>query len=205
MITAGVDEVGRGCLYGPVVAAAVVMPSTDTLSDETWKQIKDSKKLTAKKRKELSTYIKNVATTWGIGVASVEEIDEVNILQATMRAMHRALNEAYNKTPFEKVNVDGTYFTPFTPSNLPKPLLHTCIVGGDASDISIAAASIVAKEYRDNLVQELLQQNPDHMVYGLKTNMGYGTKAHIQALYSHGPTAYHRRSFAPVSLIISAT
>lgn len=204
-ITAGVDEVGRGCLYGPVVAAAVVFPPTHTLTDETWRQIKDSKKLSAKKRAELAIYIKNVATTYGIGVASVEEIDEVNILQATMRAMHRALDEAYQKHTFEKLHVDGTYFIPYKPAGAERQLTHSCLVGGDATDISIAAASIIAKEYRDSLVQKLVQDNPEHAIYGLKTNMGYGTKKHIEALHAYGPTHHHRKTFAPISTIISAS
>lgn len=203
MTHAGIDEVGRGCLYGPVVAAAVVMPPVESLHDTTWKQIKDSKKLSAKKRAELAIYIKNVATTYGIGVASVQEIDEINILQATMRAMHRALDQAYEKSAFDKLKVDGTYFVPYKPANAVQSIPHTCLVGGDTTEISIAAASIIAKQYRDELIQKLVQENPDHSVYGLKTNMGYGTKVHIQALHEHGPTIHHRKTFAPISSILT--
>lgn len=199
MLAAGVDEVGRGCLYGPVVAAAVLMPDVATLNDDTWKGITDSKKLSAKKRKTLDRYIRETAITYGIGVASVEEIDEVNILQATMKAMHRAINSAYQKVPFDKLNIDGTYFQAYQPDGAPSCLPYTCIVGGDASNMNIAAASIIAKEYRDNHIQELLSQYPSHEVYGLKTNMGYGTPKHIQALYAHGYTPLHRKTFAPVS------
>lgn len=203
MPCAGIDEVGRGCLYGPVVAAAVVMPPTSSLSDNMWTQIKDSKKLSPKKRAELAIYIKNVATTYGIGIASVEEIDDINILQATMRAMHRALDQAYDKSAFDQLKVDGTYFIPYKHVNAAQPIPHVCLVGGDASELSIAAASIIAKQYRDELIQRLLQENPDHAVYGLKTNMGYGTKVHIQALHEHGPTIYHRKTFAPISTMIA--
>ncbi len=199
MLIGGVDEVGRGCLYGNVVAAVVVMPPTSTLSDETWKQIKDSKKLTPKKRKHLDEYIRNVAITFGIGEASVQEIDEHNILQATMIAMHRAIEQAYQKHPFDMLHVDGTYFKPYRPSTAPSNLPSACIIGGDASDIGISAASIIAKEYRDAQIQSLLAQHPSHEVYGLKTNMGYGTPKHMQAIRTHGPTEYHRKSFAPMN------
>lgn len=202
MIIAGVDEVGRGCLYGPVVAAAVVMPPSSQLADDTWKQIKDSKKVSAKKRKVLDTYIKNVATTYGIGVASVEEIDEHNILQATMKAMHRAIEQAHQKHKIDKLHVDGTYFVPYTPHAASSPLPYTCIVGGDANDLSISAASIIAKEFRDNLIQKLVEEHPSHEVYGLKTNMGYGTAKHLQALRTQGATNLHRKTFAPISSII---
>lgn len=202
MIIAGVDEVGRGCLYGPVVAAAVVMPPVSELTDDTWKQIKDSKKVTPKKRKLLDSYIRNVATTYGIGVATVEEIDEVNILQATMRAMHRAIEQAHQKVNIDKLHIDGTYFVPYQPQGATKVLPYTCIVGGDANDIAISAASIIAKEYRDTLIANLVNEHPSHEVYGLKTNMGYGTAKHIQALHSHGVTSFHRKTFAPISTLI---
>lgn len=199
MLIGGVDEVGRGCLYGSVVAAVVVMPPTETLTDETWMQIKDSKKLTPKKRKQLDTYIRSVAITYGIGSASVQEIDEHNILQATMMAMHRAIEEAYRKHAFDKLHVDGTYFKKYRPSSAPSPIPHECIVGGDATDISISAASIVAKEYRDAQIQELVMVHPSHEVYGLKTNMGYGTAKHLEALRIHGATEFHRKTFAPMN------
>lgn len=199
MLIAGVDEVGRGCLYGNVVAAVVVMPSTDTLPNDTWKQIKDSKKLTPKKRKQLDEYIRSVAITYGIGEASVQEIDEHNILQATMMAMHRAIEIAYQKHPFDMLHVDGTYFKPYRPTTAPTTLPSACIVSGDASDICISAASIIAKEYRDAQIQSLVVQHPSHEVYGLKTNMGYGTPKHMQAIRTHGPTEYHRKSFAPMN------
>lgn len=201
MIVAGVDEVGRGCLYGPVVAAAVVMPDPSEIQDDTWKQIKDSKKVTPKRRKVLDAYIRNVAITYGIGVASVEEIDDVNILQATMRAMHRAIEQAHSKVGIDKLHIDGTYFIPYQLDGATKCIPYTCIISGDANDLSISAASIIAKEYRDNLIVKLVEENPSHNVYGLKTNMGYGTAKHIQALREHGVTPLHRKTFAPVNSI----
>lgn len=205
MIIAGVDEVGRGCLYGPVVAAAVVMPPTSALTDDTWKQIKDSKKVTPKRRKILDSYIRNVATTYGIGVASVEEIDEVNILQATMRAMHRAIEQAHQKVSIDKLHIDGTYFVPYKPEGATNHIPYTCIISGDANDIAISAASIIAKEFRDNLISKLVDQYPSHEVYGLKTNMGYGTAKHLQALRTHGATQFHRKTFAPISHMVATS
>lgn len=202
MLIGGVDEVGRGCLYGNVVAAVVVMPPVETLGDDTWKQIKDSKKLTPKKRKQLDEYIRRVAITYGIGSASVEEIDEHNILQATMMAMHRAIEVAYQKHAFDILHVDGTYFKPYRPTGATANLPSACIVGGDASDIGISAASIIAKEYRDAHIQDLVSIHPSHEVYGLKTNMGYGTPKHLEALRVHGMTEYHRKTFAPMNTML---
>lgn len=199
-LIAGVDEVGRGCLYGNVVAAVVVMPPNDAAAEDPLRsQIKDSKKLSPKKRKVLDAYIRRVAITYGIGVASVEEIDEHNILQATMIAMHRAIDIAYQKHPFDMLHVDGTYFRKYTPAGSDIPLRSKCIIGGDDSDINISAASIIAKEYRDAEIQHMLAEHPDHEVYGLKTNMGYGTPKHLEALRTHGPTPFHRKSFAPIN------
>lgn len=186
----GVDEVGRGCLYGDVVAAAVILPPTSAFPDDIWKGITDSKKLTAKKRASLTLYIQKHAIAWSIGRASPKEIDELNILQATMLAMHRALDGI--QVPVDKILVDGTYFKPY--KNVPSE----CVVGGDAKVMAIGAASILAKHTRDTEILTELKQNPDLQKYGLATNMGYGTKVHCEALQRYGPTCNHRMTFGKV-------
>lgn len=194
-ISCGIDEVGRGTLFGNVVAAAVIIPTT--WPDDKHQFIKDSKKLSKKKRDEMSEYIKTNAVAYGIGEASVEEIDSINILQATMKAMHRALDQVYHKHPFTHINVDGTYFVPYMPpgDNEDITISHTTIVQGDNVDKSISAASIIAKVYRDEWVTNIVEQYPEYEKYGLKTNMGYGTPAHIKAIREHGLTPYHRKTF----------
>lgn len=192
--TIGVDEVGRGTLLGNVVTAAVILPLK--FPDDIYKQIKDSKKLSFKKRAILAEYIKKHAITYGIGIASPEEIDDINILQANMRAMNRALNEAYNKKEFTKIIIDGNYFKGYAPPGYDKDLLeHECIIQGDTKFLNIAAASIVAKNYHDNEILELLKENPHLEKYGIKTNMGYATEVHRNAIKIHGLTEYHRKSF----------
>ena len=200
MLVAGVDEAGRGPLIGPVVAGAVVLPDDSAFPDDTYKLIKDSKKLSAKKRTMLAEYIKKNAITYGIGVCSSQEIDQLNILQATMRAMDRALTDAYRKVPFHHIQVDGPQFVPYIPPGIDsEALTHECVVDGDNTHRNIAAASILAKTHHDMLIMELIEQNPDYEKYGLKKNMGYGTAEHIRALREHGPTPHHRQSFKPVS------
>ena len=187
-IEVGVDEVGRGCLLGDVVAAAVVLPSS--FPDDTWKQIRDSKKLSAKKRDELARYIKEHAVAYSIGSATVEEIDTVNILQATMLAMHRACDVIVGKNiRIDKILVDGNYFKKY------KDVPHEMVKGGDDKVLCIAAASILAKSYRDHMIHQLLEEHPELDRYGLATNMGYGTEKHRNAIKEYGETEYHRKSF----------
>ncbi len=183
---AGVDEAGRGPLAGPVVAAAVI------LCEGGIEGLDDSKKLSAKRRGELEALIK-AQCQWAVGVADVEEIDRMNILQATMLAMIRAVEalevlEVLGAAPFH-VLVDG--------NRLPKWRYDaTAIVGGDALHPCISAASIIAKEYRDRLMVEADARYPG---YGWAANKGYGAKAHMEALRELGPTPLHRKSFAPVA------
>lgn len=184
---AGVDEVGRGPLAGPVVAACVFFPDHSKIPDG----IKDSKALSGPKRAQLAQEIVAVAHV-GIGMADVDEIDTINILQAAMLAMHRAVS-AMDAT-VDHILVDG--------NRLPKwPWPATALVKGDARSLSIAAASIIAKEHRDDLMRALDAQWP---VYGWARNMGYGTAEHVAALAQHGVCKHHRQSFAPVKKIISA-
>ena len=176
---AGCDEVGRGCLCGPVVAAAVILKPN-------FKQnfVKDSKLLTFKKRLELDSYIKENCLDFAIAEVSPKIIDEQNILNASISAMHKAL-ENLSLVP-EFIIVDGNKFHPY------KKIPHECIIKGDGKYLSIAAASILAKNYRDQLMIKLHQEFPQ---YGWNKNMGYATKFHREALMEFGPTNHHRKSF----------
>ena len=174
----GVDEAGRGPLAGPVCAAAVILPEHLQIPGLT-----DSKKLTDKKRRELFPIIQEQAIAYGIGLASESEIDEINILQATFLAMRRALEQLTVRP--EIALIDGNRETDF---GLPVKT----VVKGDSLSANIAAASILAKVTRDNLMLELAQQYPE---YGFDIHKGYGTKAHYEALRTYGPCPIHRRSF----------
>ena len=191
---AGVDEVARGTFIGPVIAACVVLPHV--LTDDKYKQIKDSKTLSEKKRTELARFIKENAITYGIGTASVEEIDDINILHATMRAMHRAIDEAYKKHTFDKLLIDGQYFKGYTPPGLDGELLdYECIPKGDKQFLSIAAASIIAKDYHTNLINEMVDTHQELNTYDIRKNKGYGTPKHLAAINKHGITDFHRKTF----------
>ena len=178
-VEAGCDEVGRGCLCGPVVAAAVVL-------DDNFEQnlVNDSKKLNFKTRLELDDYIKNNVKDYAIAELSPAFIDQHNILNASIHAMHNALDKLTIRP--ELILVDGNKFHPY--NYIP----HQCIVKGDSKILSIAAASILAKNYRDQLMIQLHDEFPE---YGWNKNMGYATKVHIEALKKFGPTKYHRQSF----------
>ena len=178
-VEAGCDEVGRGCLCGPVVAAAVVL-------DDNFEQnlVNDSKKLNFKTRLELDDYIKNNVKDYAIAELSPAFIDQHNILNASIHAMHNALDKLTIRP--ELILVDGNKFHPY--NYIP----HQCIIKGDSKILSIAAASILAKNYRDQLMIQLHEEFPE---YGWNKNMGYATKVHIEALKKYGPTKYHRQSF----------
>ena len=178
---AGIDEVGRGPLVGPVVTAAVILPRD--FYDE---RINDSKKLTEKKRELLYDVIMENAISVGIGISSEDVIDEINILNATKRAMLEAVNNLSVKP--EHLLIDAVKLNTDIP--------QTSIIKGDAKSESIAAASIIAKVTRDRMMIELDKIHPE---YDFKHNKGYGTKKHIEALYKYGPLKEHRKSFAPVS------
>lgn len=179
LIEAGCDEVGRGCLAGSVYAAAVILPP-----DYQNELLNDSKKLTAKKRYALREEIERDAIAWAVGIVTPEEIDKINILNASFLAMHRALDQL--KVRPQAVIVDGNRFTPY--QNLP----FTTIVKGDGKYLSIAAASILAKTYRDDYMLSLAEEYPQ---YDWQSNMGYPTKNHRQAIRQHGITPYHRKSY----------
>ena len=179
MIEAGCDEAGRGCLAGSVYAAAVILPP-----DYKNEMLNDSKKLTDKKRKELREIIERDAVAWAVGIVTPEEIDKINILNASFLAMHRALDQL--KTRPEAVIVDGNRFKPY------KDLPYTTIVKGDGKYLAIAAASILAKTYRDDYMNKLHEEYP---MYDWKGNKGYPTKKHREAIAKYGTTPYHRLTF----------
>ena len=178
-IEAGCDEVGRGCLCGPVVAAAVIIDHQFNHN-----LINDSKQLSFRTRIELDSYIKENVLDYSIAELSPEFIDEHNILNASIHAIHNALDQLKLKP--ELILVDGNKFHPY--NYIP----HQCIIKGDTKFLSIAAASILAKNYRDLLMIELHEEFPE---YGWNKNMGYATKQHREALKKFGPTKYHRQSF----------
>ena len=179
LIEAGCDEAGRGCLAGSVYAAAVILPP-----DYENELLNDSKKLTAKKRYALREAIERDAIAWAVGIVTPEEIDKINILNASFLAMHRALDQL--KVRPQVVIVDGNRFNPY--HDLPS----TTIVKGDGKYLSIAAASILAKTYRDDYMLSLAEEYPQ---YDWQSNMGYPTKKHRQAILEHGITPYHRKSY----------
>jgi ribonuclease HII len=192
-VEVGIDEAGRGCLFGPVAVAAVIWPHTDPLPAL---DIKDSKKLSEKKRLLLRTYIEQHALAWSVQFISHEEIDHTNILKATMKGMHQCVDKIREIINIDTILVDGNHFKIYTDENL-DIVDHECIIGGDDTYKSIAAASILAKTHRDNYIYDLVKQRPELEAYALHTNKGYGTKVHMDALQELGPVEGHRLSFKP--------
>ncbi|MCU0432304.1 MAG: ribonuclease HII [Bacteroidia bacterium] len=177
---AGCDEAGRGCLAGPVYAAAVILPH-----DFKHKLLNDSKQLSDAQRREVRPYIEEKAIAWAVASMSVDEIDEMNILRASFAAMHKAIAQL-STTP-EFLLIDGNRFKPAYPG-----IPHACIIGGDGKYKSIAAASILAKTYRDDYMDALHEEFPH---YDWLKNKGYGTAKHRAAIVAHGLTVHHRKSF----------
>ena len=200
-IEAGCDEAGRGCLAGSVFAAAVILP--EGYQNEL---LNDSKQLTEKKRYQLREIIERDAVAWAVGIVTPEEIDKINILNASILAMHRALDQL--KVRPEAIIVDGNRFKPYyhpTPirnatlctvrsenTHHPSPIPHTTIVKGDGKYLAIAAASILAKTYRDDYMNRLAEEYPQ---YDWLSNKGYPTKKHRDAIRQYGITPYHRKTF----------
>ena len=179
VVEAGCDEAGRGCLAGAVYAAAVVLPP-----DFRNELLNDSKKLTEKQRYALRPLIEEAALAWAVGIVTPQEIDRINIVNASFLAMHRAI-EQLRVTP-QHLLIDGNRFKPYP------GIAHTCVVKGDGKYEAIAAASILAKTYRDDYMNELHEKYP---MYDWKSNKGYPTKAHRAAIAQYGPSPYHRLSF----------
>jgi ribonuclease HII len=210
----GVDEAGRGPLFGRVYTAAVILPKYDSFD---FSKVKDSKKFHSKKKiEEAAEYIKQHALAWHVSFEDEKKIDEINILQATQLSMHTSIDEVrkkYNKLMKENnkkesidfnytLLIDGNYFNPITyfnkETNKIESLSYMTIEGGDNKYASIAAASILAKVERDKYIQQLCEENPELSEhYGIDCNKGYGAKRHIDGIKQHGITIWHRRSFAP--------
>lgn len=197
-IEAGTDEAGRGPLAGPVVAAAVVLPLEDNPL-LTHPHLTDSKKLTERQREELRPLIMKHALAYGIAIVEADEIDKINILNASILAMHKAIAEVEEKMKklnkkflLQHIISDGNKFHPYTSKIQKKTIPHHTIVKGDATYISIAAASILAKTERDHIMDSLSEIYPQ---YGWKKNKAYPTKDHRDAIAKYGPTPYHRMSF----------
>lgn len=190
VIEAGCDEAGRGCLAGPVFAAAVILPADIEIPE-----LNDSKQLSEKQRYQLRPVIEKMAVSWGVGIVSNEEIDQINILNASYLAMHRAVDRL--KMLPEQLIIDGNRFKPY--KNIP----YNCIVKGDGKFLSIAAASVLAKTYRDDFMIDIDKKYP---AYNWKQNKGYPTKEHREAIMKYGETSFHRKSFrllpGPVQLDI---
>ena len=196
-IEVGLDEAGRGCLFGPVCVGAVIWPKEDPLhKGGPPPEIKDSKKVSEKKRLILKDYIETHALAWSVQFISHEDIDKTNILKATMKGMHQCVDEIRKQIEIDTILVDGDKFTNYLNEDFDY-INHECIVGGDNTYKSIAAASILAKTHRDNYMYELVEGNPELEKYGFKTNKGYGTKIHMDALKEHGSIEGHRKSFKP--------
>lgn len=179
LVEAGCDEAGRGCLAGPVVAAAVILDR-----NKDYPELNDSKQLTEKKRMQLRELVMKEALSYGVGIVTAQEIDEINILNASFLAMHRALDQLEIRP--ELLLIDGNRFNPY------KKVKHVCVVGGDGKYQSIAAASILAKTTRDMMMEQYGEQYP---VYNWKKNKGYPTPEHKQAIADHGTTPLHRMTF----------
>lgn len=195
-VEVGIDEAGRGCLMGRVYASAVILPHS--FPDDTYLQIRDSKRLSEKKRYKLMDYIKEHAIAYGIGYAEIDEIDKLNIYHASILAMHRALDQI--NMSVDRILVDGDRFKPYYDKDGNYPS-YTCIKKGDDSIMSIAAASILAKCSRDDYVKEITQQHPELSSYQWISNKGYGTKVHIETVHKLGVTKFHRLTFAPCNQI----
>lgn len=178
-VEAGCDEAGRGCLAGSVFAAAVILPP-----DYENAELNDSKQLSEKRRYALREQVERDAVAWAVGIVTPEEIDRINILNASILAMHRALDQLSVRP--EAIIVDGNRFKPY--GQLP----HTCIVKGDGKYLSIAAASILAKTYRDDYMKQLAGEYP---MYDWQSNKGYPTAKHREALRQYGPSPYHRMTY----------
>jgi ribonuclease HII len=190
-IEVGTDEVARGCLFGRVYAAAVIWPQEDPPDTSYYPPIRDSKKLTPKKREQLKDFIEANAIAFAVSYATEQEIDRLNILAASQLAMHRALDKVRKQVDFDHILVDGNYFVPY------QTYTFNTFEKGDDKFFSIAAASILAKVYHDRYIKDLVTEYPDLEKYGLQSNMGYGSAGHMRAISKYGVSQFHRKTFKP--------
>ena len=195
-IEVGIDEAGRGCLFGPVCVAAVVWLDEDPNPEL---EIKDSKKCSEKKRQLLKEYIEENAIAWSVQFINHNDIDKYNILKATMIGMHKCIDEIRKQLEIDTILVDGDKFDIYMDDNF-EYINHECVINGDNTYKSIAAASILAKTHRDTYINKLVKQNSHLEKYGLDKNKGYGTKIHMEALKKYGPVEGHRISFKPCQI-----
>jgi len=199
-VEVGLDEAGRGCLFGPVCVAAVIWPNQDPLfNDKEPPVIKDSKKVSEKKRNILREYIEEHAISYSVQFIDHEEIDKINILKATMKGMHLCIDGIRKQLEIDTILVDGDKFTHYLNEDFDY-INHECVIGGDNTYKSIAAASILAKTHRDNYIYDLVKERPELENYALHKNKGYGTKIHMDALKEYGPVDGHRLSFKPCQI-----
>ena len=189
----GIDEAGRGCLFGPV---CIARGSLTTVKDPLVDEIKDSKKLSQKKREKLFTFIKE-NSIYSVKLIDHEIIDKENILQATLNGMHLTLDEVDTKMNIDLILVDGNHFPNYFSIKQDKYINHECVINGDNMFVNIAAASILAKVTRDNYIIDLCEENEVLKRYDLHNNKGYGTKKHMEALKEYGIAEGHRKSFKP--------
>ena len=190
----GLDEVGRGCLLGPIVVAGVIWSNDEPINDLKY-NIVDSKKCSDVKRKYLKDYIESFSICHSHQFIYEYDIDSMNVLQATMKGMHLCIDSVLKDINIDTILVDGGYFPYYTEKETFEVIPHVCIHQGDNLYKSIAAASILAKELRDTYIYELVQKQPELKKYDIENNKGYGTKKHIEAIKEYGITPWHRKTF----------
>ena len=191
-IELGIDEAGRGCLIGPVCVAGVILG--DINDNPPPYKIRETKKITPKIRKILREYIENNSVAFSVHLINEKIIDDINILKATMKGMHLCVDDIVQQINIDNILVDGNQFDPYLDQNF-EPINHICIPKGDDKYLNIAAASILAKEYHDEYIEKLVNENSELNQYKLLNNKGYGTKDHINAIKEYGLTQWHRKSY----------
>ena len=195
----GLDEAGRGCLLGPVFTAGVILNDIGVLPPPY--PIKDSKKCSTKVRRELRKYIEENSIAYSVEIIDCDRIDKVNILNATMEGMEKCVDNITSVINVDRLLVDGNHFPHYMDKSTFDHIPHVCIPGGDDKYLNIAAASILAKEYRDEYIIKLCECNNILDNYDIRNNKGYGTKSHMLALKEYGPTEFHRKSFKPCQIV----
>jgi len=191
-IELGIDEAGRGCLLGPVCIGSVILGNLE--DNPCPYEIRDSKKCSPKIRGILREYIETNSIAYSVQLIHEKTIDEINILQATMKGMHKCIEDISEQIKIDTILVDGNYFAPYMDDDF-EPINHMCIPKGDNIYSNIAAASILAKEYHDEYIHNLVRDNPELEKYKLLNNKGYGTQDHLNAIQEFGLTKWHRKSF----------
>ena len=198
-VEVGLDEAGRGCLFGPVCVAGVVWLNEDP---EDCVEIKDSKKCTEKHRNRCYDYIREKSISYSIHMIDNDEIDRENILKSSLKGMHQCLDSIGSEVNFDIILVDGNHFNTYYDKDRDDFIIHKCIIKGDNVYKSIAAASILAKTYRDRYIIDLVKEHPELVKYDIHNNKGYGTKKHMDAIKKYGITKWQRKTFSPCKDVI---